>query len=477
MLDVQNQNGQSQSFTPNGGTSTYFNEAASCEIFLKNLSHILDLAAEAFENEKACLSDYDVQEVINAGYYAEKQILTLRPILDNGVNPFTLFYKSWTSQHSKDSARIRSLHYLEEAQMSAEVFRQSLFNTTRELDNGAKERVNQALSGLEMNGKYAKIMPLTEKMNRDMATAQAKLACADDPEAPDVGLLLLKKQAETNCRMYVNPWVNSDAAYAAWSFHKSNRGFTNHIDIAPKKVTSDKSLIGPINHEIFHALSNLSAPALKSSPWSPETRVIIHPEQWPAVIDICERVAIAETAYINSRLAIKDGLIYEASELDSLSAREFEIIRSRSSSLQEAKIAAALEALNKGYYKHPVGDQVGYTFEHHYARFAIKGFRKAMDLRDHYGLNDNVIFVRIDNGHLKKMGDFGIGPNCLGGDFFDRWNPDAPRTEHRQILNELCSKYNIPALENCPLLDTGDRLERHNNFATGHNTSPQLIAA
>lgn len=269
----------------------------------------------------------------------------------------------------------------------------------------------------------------------------------DDPELPDIGRIFLGQQKRVGCSTTIEPSLECAAEYTAYSYAN---GLRNNMGLNPEKIRHPFDLFDSIMHELPHALQRDSAQALQHGPFNPDTKIIVHPDDWILLYDLCERDAYAMQAWFNSLLNKKQPYIREKTQFYVLSVQDFETIRDESSDLAECLKKSALAALKK-----PKRNWASYpTFADHYHDVAIRNYSAGMCCRRDAGETGH-IFVRLTQEDFWAVGNYGVGPNRFGEHsidpaFLQRPELDRQNSENLQLLYR---DYNIPPLASCPTLN------------------------
>lgn len=268
----------------------------------------------------------------------------------------------------------------------------------------------------------------------------------DDPELPEIGRIFLRQQERVDCSTTIEPDLECAAEYTAYSY---TNGLRNNMGLNPEKIRHPFDLFDSIMHELPHALQRDSAQALQHGPFNPNTKIIVHPDDWILLYDLCERDAYAMQGWFNSLLNKKQPYIREKTQFYVFSVQDFETIRDESSDLAECLKRSALAALKK-----PKRKWASYpTFADHYHDVAIRNYSAGMCCRRDAGETGH-IFVRLTPEDFWAVGNYGVGPNRFGEHFMDpaflqRAELDRQNGENLQLL---CRDYNIPSWGSCPTL-------------------------
>lgn len=328
----------------------------------------------------------------------------------------------------------------------------------------------------------AKYLMKTERMRRTLAELKSVIAELDDPEAPGIGKEFLQRFEETNCRTVIlsQPKPEDDdkkrppmAVYSSFSYAPDNFGFANEIVYAPNRLKNKLDFFRSDIHERIHSFQNQSAPALFFSPFNPETKIMIHPEDWLMVENLCERDAFTKQALLSSLLDKKYPGMKKESHCDVVNVTEFEQIRSEMSSLVDTVVKSSLTSLTK--IKNLDKPQEG-TFVESYQKVAIlENYTAAMDMRTQNNESE-FTFIRLEKKDFWAIGNYHVGPNSLGEFFMEPLLMKRPTIipEVQAQIDSLCFKYNIPSLHECQTLSevTGamfDKPVNDNVIATEQN--------
>jgi len=276
------------------------------------------------------------------------------------------------------------------------------------------------------------------------------------PGYPVLGQDFARAIRRAKCNYVINrDPLSAQAFYTAYSPEK---GFTNEVSFNPEKITLEKFHVffGSSNHEHLHGLQNQAAPALKYTPWNPDTTVILHPLDKLRLDNLCERDAYAKQALFDALYARYAGpvlqkTILEDSKFNVLRADEMEQLLATGAPLQDVLIQAAAQSLEKPFDPDVVN---GRNFNNSYHASSLRDYAGAMAKRRKQDPDVRFQFIRLEDEDFHAIGDYGVGPNSLGAQTLDprfgaQMYLDAPEWDK---FCKLCGDYDIPLRENCPTL-------------------------
>jgi hypothetical protein len=245
-----------------------------------------------------------------------------------------------------------------------------------------------------------------------------------DPEAGDVGRGFSDAYARTGCEEDLNPDFFTRACFNSHSTKLEDSGFHNNIlygSLAMKKLDV---LFSARVHESTHAMQSKNTPALHASPFNPNTKIIICPEDWLFLQQRCEQGAYAMQAWLSALLADEaaDGgqdlakKIIEGSEREPISVSQFRGLRQETGSLAGAIVSAARQSLTKNFYSDS-GQYDYYKFADNYIDDALRGYTQVMNVRRNDRGENRFVFVRLSKEEreaaVRAIGS-SFGPNCFG---------------------------------------------------------------
>lgn len=290
----------------------------------------------------------------------------------------------------------------------------------------------------------------TQKMGHLIAATKARMAGLHDDDASGFGKQFLDRMQDVDCKIHLDPHLRSLAVYTSYSYASHNRGFANEINLNPDRVNDEDAFVTSIAHEYIHAFQKNASPALHCSPFNPESRVVVHPEDWIMLEALCERDAYTKQAFLNSLLAKENSDVRGNSKNDIVTVDEFENIRSSSPSLADAMVSAALKSLQKPTHKKQPN---GRTFVNNYQDVALQNYEAGMSMREQEHETD-LVFVRLELPDLWQVGNYRVGPNSFGENIMEplierRFDlkPDA-----KERLDGIRQRFHIPPRDRCPTL-------------------------
>lgn len=290
-------------------------------------------------------------------------------------------------------------------------------------------------------------------LDHDIAAMNDMIFPVYDQDDASVGQKYVERASESNCRIIIAPDMGNDrdaplATYTSYSNGETAKGFINEVAINENRLGNIFSLANGVAHEQFHAFQAMSAPALHHTPFNPGTNILVHPEDWIHLDNLCERDAYAKQAMMNYLVSQNHAGARERSELDLVSVKEFEQFRSILPTLQQAVVHASLNALYKTRVKNDLDSP---CFWQHYQDEALRNYSVGMNRR---GSGEGFVFVRLEPADFFAVGAYDVGPNAFGKfhidpGFLERMPLSG---ENQEKINKLSKTYAIPALAKCPTL-------------------------
>lgn len=270
------------------------------------------------------------------------------------------------------------------------------------------------------------------------------------PEAPQFGHSFVKAMDTVQCKIEVDEKLVGPAIYVSYSYAAHEFGFVNKIGLNPDRVEDEDDFTFSTSHEFFHAFQKHVSPALKLSPFNPDTRTIVHPLDWIMLEAACERDAYTKQAMISALLAEDNPDHAVKSRNQIVTAHEFNHAFERADSLADAVVSVALKSLHKPVSR---SQPHGRTFVHNYQDVALKNFAAGMTMRENAG-EKGFTFVRLELQDLWQVGNYGVGPNSFGEHVMEPLvgtrHPLLPDAQEK--LQEMMEKHDIPHLHACPTL-------------------------
>ena len=252
----------------------------------------------------------------------------------------------------------------------------------------------------------------------------------------------------SNISIRVDPTITCSATYCSYTFKEERRGFVNEVAINPERVDVIDQFTTSASHEIFHGLQKSASPALKHSPFNPDTRVVVHPADWILLEQLCERDAFTKEAFLTTLMAENNPALHKHNAL--ITTEDVIDQIGKHPSLADAMVGIALKSLERPYDRaHPRGR----TYADHYVDVAIKNYSAGMWNRKHEGQND-LTFVRLELRDLWQVGNYGVGPNSFGENVMEPLIQRRPRMSEaaQKNFDQMCKDYDIPPINKCQTL-------------------------
>ncbi len=282
-----------------------------------------------------------------------------------------------------------------------------------------------------------------------MREIEQLIAGLGTPCTPNLGKDFLTCMADAGCKTEIDPTLTNPAQYTSYSYSRKNRGFVNKISLNSQKISDLYVMTNSIIHEMTHGFQKHAAPALHFSPFNPDTRVLIHPEDWILLENLCERDAYAKQALFNALISEDEPSVRDTSRVDVVSVEDFDNARLDFSTLQQTITHLALNAL----YKPTVKGDSSRNFEHNYIDIALKNYIAGMKSRRQERETDHV-FVRLSPHDLWAIGSYNVGPNSLGFRNLDEGFLQRPHLlcDQQETLRGILAEFDIPSLHTCDYL-------------------------
>lgn len=282
----------------------------------------------------------------------------------------------------------------------------------------AIDSLAQTRARLDALDRHARNIQIVE--NLDYVTTH--LLRLQHNDYPTLGPDFMRAATGLGCTVLVEPDLDCLAHYTSFSLHAEDPGFVNRLTFGLQAAQDLRGLFNAYTHELRHGLQKLAAPALRASPFNPDSKIIVCPRDWLLLEERCEQDAYTFQGWLSWLALADDPDLYDTGANTPMSARRFAETMARTGNDTAAafRIAAA-ECLGISYYldnpHHP------YRFVHHTHDHALRSYRNAISTRLNNGETD-LVFVRLAPHHVYQIGACttvnGVGPSTFGND------PDDP---------------------------------------------------
>jgi hypothetical protein len=246
----------------------------------------------------------------------------------------------------------------------------------------------------------------------------------DDPEIGPVGAGFAARLKQTGYEEEFAVKKYTRALYNSYSVLSGDSGFHNSLLYGWLALTNLDELVCARVHESRHCMQMQETPALHASPFNPDTKVVLCPEDWLFLNERCEQSAYAGQVWFMSLLADLtqadsdlNRKILRTSEFEPVSVSAFRELRERTGSLHAALVEAARSSLQKRFYT-GTGSLDYYLFSDNYADNALTGYAQVMNVRRNDNKEKGFVYVRLSpeerEAAVRAIGGI-FGPNCFTG--------------------------------------------------------------